>query len=531
MNRLSNSQNGSTVHTQRSHNPQTIKSKAKRQQQQANETINSNGTPPLLMATSQIHHEQHQQSKQTETTPVMSPISHYQNSSNAVTHFDQKSIDIVYGYIRNAQKLLSQQYMSMIPTEICKLCLFNIDDYFMLDQGTFVWKIQGAEFEKFLSTNNGDELVSDIYPLGKLPFVIIVCPNGDSTPTIGSVCIFLDLLSLPSEWLAITVRCSFKVLETGYSSTLIQTYERGEPSTGILKGQTLQEIRDKKFDKITIMIKAHIVKIQTIKSDVCYESKLNFDFKARSKYKYKWELEPILLELMNNATMLKSFESPYFDDMWVLRLFPNGPGTDIQLNITMLPETAVNVKFKWIMELYGDNEIIIHKELWSELNYESYRSSTGNLFTFDELKDILKKYRNISIVLIIEIDDGKDVLREWNSVLHGAKKDDAIQKLNDKFDELRNDMMEMIQRISIQKHSIDKSEVTTGDVAHSNKSDEVYKWLEDIVRLPQYYDIFVDNGFDDMEFIKDVTNEDLQEIGIDKLGHRKRLMKCIDELA
>ena len=57
--------------------------------------------------------------------------------------------------------------------------------------------------------------------------------------------------------------------------------------------------------------------------------------------------------------------------------------------------------------------------------------------------------------------------------------------------------------------------------------DVVRKWLNDVVELPEYYDIFIEHGFDDMRLIKNVTNEDLKEIGIDKLGHRKKLLRCI----
>ena len=49
------------------------------------------------------------------------------------------------------------------------------------------------------------------------------------------------------------------------------------------------------------------------------------------------------------------------------------------------------------------------------------------------------------------------------------------------------------------------------------------------LKFNNYYDTFIEHGFDDMRFLKDVTNEDLKEIGIDKLGHRKRLLKCLHE--
>ena len=56
-------------------------------------------------------------------------------------------------------------------------------------------------------------------------------------------------------------------------------------------------------------------------------------------------------------------------------------------------------------------------------------------------------------------------------------------------------------------------------------SDEVYQWLRDHVGLSQYYDMFIDNGIDDMEIIADTTMEDLNNLGYLKLGHRKKIIK------
>ena len=58
----------------------------------------------------------------------------------------------------------------------------------------------------------------------------------------------------------------------------------------------------------------------------------------------------------------------------------------------------------------------------------------------------------------------------------------------------------------------------------------VLKWLRDVVRLPQYYDKLLKNGFDDLEFIQNITKEDLKKIGIDKIGHQKRILKFIKNL-
>lgn len=42
-------------------------------------------------------------------------------------------------------------------------------------------------------------------------------------------------------------------------------------------------------------------------------------------------------------------------------------------------------------------------------------------------------------------------------------------------------------------------------------------WLS-MIGLSQYYKVLVENGYENIDFITDITWEDLQEIGITKLG-------------
>ncbi|KAM8961680.1 caskin-1 isoform 2-T2 [Pelodytes ibericus] len=55
-------------------------------------------------------------------------------------------------------------------------------------------------------------------------------------------------------------------------------------------------------------------------------------------------------------------------------------------------------------------------------------------------------------------------------------------------------------------------------------------WLA-MIGLGQYYKVLVENGYENIDFITDITWEDLQEIGITKLGHQKKLMLAVKKLA
>ena len=64
--------------------------------------------------------------------------------------------------------------------------------------------------------------------------------------------------------------------------------------------------------------------------------------------------------------------------------------------------------------------------------------------------------------------------------------------------------------------------------------DEYKKWFDDKLKLPQYYELFKDEGYDDMSYLYqfDIDNgdRDLKEIGVKKQGHRRRILSQIQKL-
>ncbi|XP_014896936.1 caskin-1 isoform X8 [Poecilia latipinna] len=62
------------------------------------------------------------------------------------------------------------------------------------------------------------------------------------------------------------------------------------------------------------------------------------------------------------------------------------------------------------------------------------------------------------------------------------------------------------------------------------KPSNLGEWLS-AIGLSQYHQVLVQNGYENIDFITDITWEDLQEIGITKLGHQKKLMLAVKRLA
>ena len=63
-----------------------------------------------------------------------------------------------------------------------------------------------------------------------------------------------------------------------------------------------------------------------------------------------------------------------------------------------------------------------------------------------------------------------------------------------------------------------------------SEDDKVKLWLKEDVKLPQYIDILIKNGYDDMECIQHITLDEMQQIGIDKMGHRHKILRYAQKL-
>ena len=101
-----------------------------------------------------------------------------------------------------------------------------------------------------------------------------------------------------------------------------------------------------------------------------------------------------------------------------------------------------------------------------------------------------------------------------------------------------NDMERWVQRVKCLESELSKlkqqSNCSTGQSttfdpklleATASEESQVKEWLTNEVKLPQYFEALKDDGFDDMESVQDVTEDDLKAIGIDKTGHRRKILK------
>ena len=57
---------------------------------------------------------------------------------------------------------------------------------------------------------------------------------------------------------------------------------------------------------------------------------------------------------------------------------------------------------------------------------------------------------------------------------------------------------------------------------------QVADWLEKL-GMSEYAQLFADNSIDDVSILRDLTDQDLKEVGV-PLGHRRKILRAIAEL-
>ena len=62
------------------------------------------------------------------------------------------------------------------------------------------------------------------------------------------------------------------------------------------------------------------------------------------------------------------------------------------------------------------------------------------------------------------------------------------------------------------------------------EQEKLKSWLENTVKLPEYFDIFMDGGIEDLETVSMLTKNELNDIGISKVGHQVKILGAARKL-
>ena len=488
-----------------------------------------------------------------------------------IDYLDERTHRIIDGYFR-----LSFPF-KIIPTDIIHLTTLFIDDHFMLTRGTFEWIIDNEILQQMKKAEQSQRFPSKKFKISELDWLLDVYPCGNADDRVGNFEVFLRLLLLPRKWKDIILCFSLHCNETLCSKTSVATFNDVDHSWGWpIDTMRLSDIQS--LNRLSLTTSIRINKIILKDNEKVYYQRNVF---IPKNSKLEWRIDDDLLSKMKMCQNGRRFTSPIYNNTFCLDICPNGSDssdrgwTQISLTLCALPPNLAQIQLKWKINVDATISLSTGSEpdifnvyteytnnFDEETNYSKHwgrkRLSFDNFQKFNELTIYAEITNNT------ERQRDNDIISKWdefnrtresletkeydNQYEHRFNSIDAkLQSITTHLEHVSNQLMVMRQQyqnvvISIlsenKKHLmsevIEKNEemVKVSNVSNDEAADQqkVRSWLTKIVKLPQYFQLLIENGFDDMECIGDLTLNDLKDIGMDKIGHRKKLIKYAQKL-
>eukprot|EP01084_Bolivina_argentea_P113944 202970_1 len=215
--------------------------------------------------------------------------------------------------------------------------------------GSYTLNINDNELvNKMLNAKVGDEFQSDVFTIGGLNWRIEIIPNGNEQSQVGAVMIYVKLIKLPSSWKNVTIMRSIQSPQTQSSDTRLSTYIENDYSLGWpTYTLRLDELIKSKYKRLTFIISIDIIRIILKENEnIFYNTKYPF---IKHK-KLTWNVDMNTCKTAYNG---KQLNSDIFDNMWCIRLYPNGNNTTnngkcvIGLELLLYPLNVYGIKVQW----------------------------------------------------------------------------------------------------------------------------------------------------------------------------------------
>ena len=93
-----------------------------------------------------------------------------------------------------------------------------------------------------------------------------------------------------------------------------------------------------------------------------------------------------------------------------------------------------------------------------------------------------------------------------------------MQNMQNQIQQMQNMMMNM------QSHIMANDDTDNDTKSDNDDKEELREWLKDVVKLPQYFQVFIENGIEDLDTVAALDKDTLKQIGIDKVGHQLKIL-------
>ena len=144
--------------------------------------------------------------------------------SSELDHLDPNTKLMINGFIRASTVSITRE----IPETINYVVLKMVDDHFMMNRGSYQWKITSAQqIQRILSAQTDFHFNSNVFEMCGLQWIMKLYPNGNTAGTVvaGEVGLFVRLLMFPCNWESILIQATITCHETNTVSHHIVRYK------------------------------------------------------------------------------------------------------------------------------------------------------------------------------------------------------------------------------------------------------------------------------------------------------------------
>ena len=192
------------------------------------------------------------------------------------------------------------------------------------------------------------------------------------------------------------------------------------------------------------------------------------------------------------------------------------------------------------------NELTIYVEIKTLKLFESYEETADDIMKSSQFlygngsQNNINKSANVSSAMLQSYGVSMD---EKESFVGDNDMEQRMDILSKTVDEMRMTIKELtmkLNKLEMKRNDDGDNKVEEVDDEragfvklgrnNSENEREVGVWLDEVVGLSEYLDVFVKNGFDDMKSVKAMKMEDLNVMGIDKQGHKRKIMMFVEKL-
>eukprot|EP01083_Nonionella_stella_P123908 373707_1 len=288
---------------------------------------------------------------------------------------------------------------------------------------------------------------------------------------------------------------------------------------------------------------------------------------------YTWNItDPTLITQIKTAKPGTSFKSPVFSLLnlrWLLEVCPNGQnakssGTaSIFLTLLALSDKVKSIRInrKYTLAeldvLHDSNKTLTHEHMacasWPKVTVKTQDLQKCTQFTFKvdvDLYAVFDKDDNDITNRYLQTEEIKtDSPASSHIPLNTAILDSIvmqIEQMNTKITAMQQKIIkielqlneeqksdETDDRLNKMMNEMKRIKQTMNTLSASNNMDpeqqKVKSWLEK-VRLPQYFDNFMNNGIDELSVVALLDKATLKDIGIDVIGHQMKILNHVKQL-